>query len=106
MPIYEYRCKACGAEVEISQRMVDPPAKKCPECGKPKLEKLMSAAGFRLSGGGWYESDFKSGVKKNIAGDKSDTPAKPAETKKADAAAKPTKPEKKADSKPAGKVAK
>ncbi|MEK6806505.1 MAG: zinc ribbon domain-containing protein [Pseudomonadota bacterium] len=106
MPIYEYRCKACGTEVEISQRMVDPPAKKCPECGKPKLEKLMSAAGFRLSGGGWYESDFKSGAKKNLAGDKSDAPAKTAEAKKPEAAAKPAKVEKKAESKPAAKAVK
>ena len=66
MPIYEYVCKACGTESEIMHKISDPAPKKCPECGKPKLTKQISAAGFRLSGGGWYETDFKSGNKKNV----------------------------------------
>lgn len=66
MPIYEYVCKACGAESEILQKVSDPPAKECPACHKKKLVKTISAAGFRLSGGGWYETDFKSGSKKNL----------------------------------------
>jgi putative FmdB family regulatory protein len=70
MPIYEYTCKACGAESEIMQKLSEPPAKECPVCHKKKLVKTISAAGFRLSGGGWYETDFKSGNKKNLAGDK------------------------------------
>lgn len=67
MPIYEYQCQACGHEFEAMQKMADEPLKKCPECNKLKLQKLVSAAGFRLSGGGWYETDFKSGKKKNVA---------------------------------------
>src|SRR5690349_1119002 len=67
MPIYEYVCKACGHEAEIMHKISDPAPKKCPECGKPKLAKQMSATGFRLGGGGWYETDFKSGNKKNIS---------------------------------------
>lgn len=67
MPIYEYVCKACGVETEIMHKISDPAPKKCPECGKPKLAKQMSATGFRLAGGGYYETDFKSGQKKNIA---------------------------------------
>jgi len=67
MPIYEYVCKACGVETEIMHKISDPAPKKCPECGKPKLAKQMSATGFRLGGGGWYETDFKSGNKKNVA---------------------------------------
>ena len=67
MPIYEYVCKACGHEAEIMHKISDPAPKKCPECGKPKLAKQMSATGFRLGGGGWYETDFKSGNKKNLA---------------------------------------
>ena len=67
MPIYEYVCKACGVETEIMHKISDPAPKKCPECGKPKLVKQMSATGFRLSGGGYYETDFKSGSKRNIA---------------------------------------
>ena len=67
MPIYEYRCDACGHEMEVMQKMADEPLTECPECHKPALKKLVSAAGFRLSGSGWYETDFKSGAKKNIA---------------------------------------
>lgn len=97
MPIYEYVCKACGTESEITHKISDPPAKKCPKCGKSKLEKMMSAAGFRLAGGGWYESDFKSGNKKNIAGEKSEAAAcAPTGCEKPGCAAKATKPTKKA----------
>ena len=70
MPIYEYQCQSCEHKLEAMQKMSDEPLKECPECGKPELKKLISAAGFRLSGSGWYETDFKSGNKKNIAGDK------------------------------------
>ena len=66
MPIYEYECQACGHQMEKMQRMADDPLKDCPECGKAELKKLISAAGFRLSGGGWYETDFKTGSKKNV----------------------------------------
>ncbi len=66
MPFYEYRCEACGHELEALQKMSDAPLEECPECGKPELVKLVSAAGFRLKGGGWYETDFKSGKKKNV----------------------------------------
>lgn len=69
MPIYEYQCNACGHEMEALQRMSDDPLKDCPVCGKAKLSKKISAAGFRLKGGGWYETDFKTGNKKNLAGD-------------------------------------
>ena len=76
MPIYEYQCKACGHELEVIQKISEEPLKFCPECGQAELSKLISAAGFRLKGGGWYETDFKSGdKKKNLAGDKSDSPA-------------------------------
>ena len=67
MPIYEYRCDACGHELEKIQRMSDAPLTDCPECGESALKRLVSAAGFRLKGGGWYETDFKSGKKKNVA---------------------------------------
>jgi putative FmdB family regulatory protein len=68
MPIYEYECAACGLRKETIQKISDEPLKDCPECGKPEMKKLVSAAAFRLKGGGWYETDFKSGDKKNIAG--------------------------------------
>ncbi len=69
MPIYDYHCTACGADTEVMHKISDPPATECPACGKPALIKQMSAAGFRLSGGGWYETDFKAGNKKNLAGE-------------------------------------
>jgi putative FmdB family regulatory protein len=60
MPFYEYQCQACGAQVEVMQKITDAPLKKCPDCGKSRLTKLVSAPVFRLKGGGWYETDFKS----------------------------------------------
>ncbi|WP_444921081.1 FmdB family zinc ribbon protein [Microbulbifer sp. CnH-101-G] len=87
MPIYEYQCNACGHEMEALQRMSDDPLKDCPACDKAELQKKISAAGFRLKGGGWYETDFKTGSKKNLAGDaangskaKNSQPAKAAKT--------------------------
>ncbi len=67
MPIYEYKCTECDHTLEKLQKLSDDPLVDCPGCGKPGLEKLISAAGFRLKGGGWYETDFKSGSKKNVA---------------------------------------
>ena len=69
MPIYEYRCQACGHEMEKLQKLSDPLLVDCPACGKPALNKLISAAAFRLKGGGWYETDFKKDNKRNLAGD-------------------------------------
>ena len=68
MPIYEYQCGACGHELEKLQRMSDDQLTDCPDCGKPDLRRLVSAAGFRLKGAGWYETDFKKGRKKNLHG--------------------------------------
>ena len=59
MPIYEYRCSACGHHLEALQKMAEAPLRKCPECGKSQLKRLVSASQFRLKGSGWYETDFK-----------------------------------------------
>ena len=67
MPIYEYQCEGCEYEFESLQRMSEPPLTQCPSCGKDLLRKKISAVAFRLKGGGWYETDFKSGDKKNVA---------------------------------------
>lgn len=77
MPIYEYRCESCSHELEAIQKMSDAPLTTCPECGEATLKKLISAAGFRLKGKGWYETDFKSGGKKNLheSGKKESKPA-------------------------------
>ncbi len=69
MPIYEYRCQACGIELEKLQKLSDPLLRDCPECGRETLIKLVSASSFRLKGGGWYETDFKTGKKKNGVGE-------------------------------------
>ena len=65
MPIYEFQCQACGNEIEVLQKISDKPLLDCTACGKSEMKKKVSAAAFRLSGSGWYETDFKSGDKKN-----------------------------------------
>jgi putative FmdB family regulatory protein len=99
MPIYEYRCGQCGHELEAMQKISDEPLRQCPACGQEALSKLLSAPGFRLKGGGWYETDFKKDKKRNLH--KDDSNSSSAESKasgeksdkkadgKADAAAKP-----------------
>jgi putative FmdB family regulatory protein len=59
MPIYEYQCNTCGNRLEALQGLNDAPLTDCPECGKPALSKMISAAGFQLKGGGWYQTDYK-----------------------------------------------
>jgi putative FmdB family regulatory protein len=85
MPIYAYRCQACGHELDALQKISDAPLTDCPECGAPELKKQLTAAAFRLKGSGWYETDFKKDGKKNLheAGDKD----KKADTKAAEGAA-------------------
>ncbi len=70
MPIYEYRCDSCGYELEALQKLSDESLKDCPECDAAALRRLVSAPTFRLKGGGWYETDFKSDqeTKRNLAG--------------------------------------
>ena len=68
MPIYEYQCEACEHELEVLQKLSDARLTDCPDCGEASLKKKVSAAGFRLKGSGWYETDFKTGNKKNLAG--------------------------------------
>lgn len=67
MPIYEYQCESCGHKLEKIQKVTDDRLKDCPSCAEPRLTKLVSAAAFRLKGGGWYETDFKSGSRRNVA---------------------------------------
>jgi putative FmdB family regulatory protein len=104
MPFYEYECSSCKFYTEVMQKITDAPLEKCPSCGKKALKKLVSAPVFRLKGGGWYETDFKSDKegKRNLAGAEKEEPkseskpeAKPAakETKPAEApAAAPSAP--------------
>ena len=72
MPIYEYQCNDCEHKLEALQKMSDEPLLECPDCGKQSLRKLVSAAAFRLSGSGWYETDFKGGSKSSSGTKSSD----------------------------------
>ena len=67
MPIYEYRCESCEHRLEKLQKMSEGDLVDCPECQRPDLKRLVSAAAFRLKGGGWYETDFKKDNKRNLA---------------------------------------
>ena len=63
MPIYEYRCAACGFQKDYLMKMSDAPLTTCPECSKQTFSKMLTAAGFQLKGSGWYATDFKGGAK-------------------------------------------
>jgi putative FmdB family regulatory protein len=80
MPIYEYRCSSCGFQKEYLQKVNDPVLSVCPECNNRTFSKMLSAAGFKLKGSGWYATDFKNSGSKPAA--------KPADTGEK-AAAKP-----------------
>ena len=95
MPIYEYRCAACGFQQEYLLKMSDAPLTDCPECGKPSLSKMVTAAGFHLKGSGWYATDFKHGAQPKSKPD--DKPAPQADAKPAPQA--DTKPAPQADTK-------
>ncbi|HUP98595.1 MAG TPA: zinc ribbon domain-containing protein [Usitatibacter sp.] len=89
MPIYEYRCSACGHQQEFLQKVSDAPLTVCTQCGKPTFSKMLTAAGFQLKGSGWYATDFRN---------KGTAPAKPADGK---TEAKPAATEGKGEAKPA-----
>jgi putative FmdB family regulatory protein len=62
MPIYAYKCEACGFAKDVLQKMSDAPLQDCPQCGKSSFKKQVTAAGFQLKGSGWYATDFKGGT--------------------------------------------
>lgn len=103
MPFYEYECTNCKFYVEALQKVSEPPLKQCPSCKKQTLKKLVSAPVFRLKGGGWYETDFKSDQegKRNLAASE-EAEAKPAEEAKD---AKPAETASAPDKSPAKKPA-
>ncbi len=61
MPIYAYRCEACGHARDVLQKMSDAPLTTCPACGAEQFAKQVTAAGFQLKGSGWYATDFRGG---------------------------------------------
>jgi putative FmdB family regulatory protein len=113
MPIYEYRCAACNHYLDALQKMSDAPLRKCPECGRSQLRRLVSAPQFRLKGSGWYETDFKGDKDKKrnlVEKAESSEPVKSEEKKEAaavtGAADKPDKPKNGADAKAKPQAAK
>jgi putative FmdB family regulatory protein len=97
MPIYAYRCQACGHELDALQKISDAPLTDCPACGAAALKKQLTAPAFRLKGSGWYETDFKKDGKKNLH-QSDDKPKEKADSSGDKAKDKPaSKPETKAD---------
>ena len=94
MPFYEYECANCKFYMEVMQKITDTPLTKCPSCGQKELKKLVSAPVFRLKGGGWYETDFKSDSesKRNLAEGEKSEKAEGAGTEVKAAAATATQP--------------
>jgi len=100
MPFYEYECSNCKFYVEALQKISDPPIRKCPSCKKQTMKRLVSAPVFRLKGGGWYETDFKSdqeGKRNLAAGEEAESKAEAPKESAADA----KDDAKKAEAKPA-----
>ena len=85
MPIYEYRCTACGQQIEVMQKMSDRRLRKCSKCGG-RLEKLISRAAFQLRGGGWYSEGYAkdSDKKKTPKSESSDSPSAGSKSKAGD----------------------
>ena len=76
MPIYAFRCDACGHAFDRLQKLSDPDPVECPECGAPAVRRQVTAPVFRLAGSGWYETDFKSPDRqRNLAGRDEPAPA-------------------------------
>jgi putative FmdB family regulatory protein len=79
MPIYAYRCEACGFEKDVLQKMSDTPLTQCPSCGQASFAKQVTAAGFQLKGSGWYVTDFRGGSgASSAAGSTATTPTEAA----------------------------
>ncbi|MBP6103806.1 MAG: zinc ribbon domain-containing protein [Gammaproteobacteria bacterium] len=98
MPIYEYCCEHCHHQKEALQGINDPPLLHCEQCQHDSLKRLLSASGFRLKGGGWYETDFKTAADKQknlvgtpaVASNTSNTATPPVAAEGASQDAKPT----------------
>jgi putative FmdB family regulatory protein len=100
MPIYAFVCSACGHQFDRLQKLSDPDPDACPTCAADAIKRQLTAPSFRLSGSGWYETDFKKdGDRKRNLSEKGDAPAKEGTTE-----AKPA--EAKAETKPEAKPAK
>lgn len=101
MPIYAYKCSDCGHEKEVLQKISDAPLTDCPDCGRPSMAKMVTAAGFQLKGSGWYVTDFRN----KDAGGKAGKADKTDSADKADQAGKVDRTESANDAKAASAAA-
>ncbi len=100
MPIYEYACNNCGHSFDELQKVSEAALVHCPKCDQPSLRKLLSAPKFRLKGEGWYETDFKTGEKRNLHADSAAKPDLTSDKKSSDKKSSDKKSsDKKSDSK-------
>jgi putative FmdB family regulatory protein len=112
VPLYEYRCDACGERFEVIQKFSDPPPAACTKCGKGPVVRLMSSPAIQFKGSGWYITDYaqkgksgsdtSSGSADGKGGTNSADSAKPDSTSKADSSNKSEAPPASGPSKPSG----
>jgi putative FmdB family regulatory protein len=93
VPTYEYRCKACGHELEVVQSFTDDPLTRCEACGAEELRKVFGSVGIAFKGSGFYKNDSRGGSSKS-GGDKSSTSDKGAGSDKSSTSDKPAKADK------------
>lgn len=99
MPIYAYKCDACGHAKDVLQKMSDPLLNDCPSCGQSSFKKQVTSAGFQLKGSGWYVTDFREGAgKTGAASSDAKTDSVDSATASASTAAAPTNDSKSTDS--------
>jgi putative FmdB family regulatory protein len=92
MPIYAYKCEACGHQKDVLQKLSESPLTQCPSCGADAFRKQLTAPGFQLKGSGWYVTDFRDGGGQKKAESTPATPAKSGTDTPAPAASSDTKP--------------
>jgi putative FmdB family regulatory protein len=95
MPLYEYRCDACGRRFEVIQKFSDAPPETCTKCGKGPVHRLLSSPAIQFKGSGWYITDYAQ-KGKSEGGTESAAKAEAKTESKAE-----TKAESKTDTKPA-----
>jgi len=102
MPTYEYECEACSERFEVFQSITAKPLRKCPECGKNKVKRLIgTGAGIIFKGSGFYETDYRSDSYKKAEKAEKDAAKPKSDEKKSDAKSETKSESKKTDAKPA-----
>lgn len=87
MPIFAYRCNACGFEKDVLQKRADPPLDTCPSCSTAAFQRVLTAPAFQLKGSGWYVTDFRDNGKSKSGAEAPDKADKTDKTDKTDSPA-------------------